>query len=132
MAEKKQWLPAAEAIDLADSPDETAKLAGDPFTKTFGVHQAGDCRIEDGAVFTLYPDGSTRWDCMISSGDTGDTAEVRFRCEDSAGTPLFHTNYWHHDIGQKDQKQHWTDSNGPNAEFAGFYSRVSNAVLLGS
>jgi hypothetical protein len=89
--------------------------------------QRGDCLIEPGARFTVNHDGSTEWDCWVSSGDSGDFYDGEFHIKNAQGQTLFITGNYRLGIGPKDKKKNWKDSRGPNPTWA---AKLSEAYLV--
>jgi hypothetical protein len=88
----------------------------------FGRLTRGDCTVDDGNQFHLNDDGSTYWDCYVSSTDTGDEWDGDFLGglagfdANNIGTYdklLFVTPHYHFDIHDSNTKKHWTQSFAP-------------------
>lgn len=107
-------------------------LTADAKVFTFDAIQTGDCLVESGATFTLYEDGATRWNCEISSGDTGDEWTMFITVKDSRGVDLFTTGRYHKDIKSKNKKKRWEDIRGANPNFAQYFSRAKTGSVIAS
>jgi hypothetical protein len=74
----------------------------------------GDCTIAPGASFLLYEDGSTHWNCYISSSDTGDEWSGTMVILDAAKRGIIGMEPdYEFDISDKDQWKHWVLPLGP-------------------
>jgi Family of unknown function (DUF6294) len=96
----------------------------------FKAIQAGDCRVEAGAEFTLYSDGATNWTSEISSGDSGDEWKCWFHIKDARGVELFVTDRYYFNISDKDHKHNWTDNRGPNATYASHFNEADKNNVI--
>ena len=91
--------------------------------------QRGDCRIEPGAVFTLFSDGSSNWNCEISSGDANDTWKGTFTFRSDGGGVLFTTGSYELEIVDKDVKKRWNINREPNSGFATWFESAFAIVF---
>lgn len=64
MSTPEVGLDAIQAADLSVSTDSKSAH--------FEAIHRGDCTIEDGATYTIFSDGSTRWVCDITSPNNED------------------------------------------------------------
>ncbi len=87
-------------------------------TWTFGEISRGDCKINAGAQFTLFADGSTSWVCDISSSDSGDEWDGSFRISNAGDVVLFDTGGYHFDISEGGVTKRWNEVRGANPNFA--------------
>lgn len=86
----------------------------------FAELKRGDCTIRNGE-FRFYEDGSSHWECDISSSDSGDEWEGSFTggeagYDGNSGTDklLFAMGpHYHFDIHDKNQVKHWVQDAGP-------------------
>lgn len=115
----------SKAEDLGQVADELVRAAAQTKNNilaskswTWGQIRRGDCTIDAGATFTLFSDGSTHWVCDISSTDSGDEWDGRFRVTNAGGVVLFDTSPYHFDISESNVKKRWNEHRGPNAQFA--------------
>jgi Family of unknown function (DUF6294) len=102
---------------LQNAPNENSAFASKAFTFADAI-QRGSCRIEPGAVFTLYSDGSSNWNCEISSGDTNDTWKGTFSFRGADGGSLFTTGSYELEIVDKDVKKRWNYNREANSGYA--------------
>jgi hypothetical protein len=114
----KSEFESLEANDVVIAEEQARHRILASKTWTWNVIRRGDCTIEAGARFTLYSDGSTRWVCDISSTDSGDEWDGRFRITNAGGTVLFDTDRYHFDISQANVKKRWDEPRGPRDDFA--------------
>lgn len=112
----------ATGFVISESQERNLILASK--TWTWDAIQVGSCRIEAGATFTLFSDGSTYWSCDISSGDTGDEWDGYFRIKNSTGVVLFDTGKYHFNISEKDVKKRWAEHRGANSGYAAHYNEA--------
>ena len=83
----------------------------------------GDCTIHKGATFELDSNGNNRWECDISSTDTGDDAKLTMWLYDGAAKPTSITEplalvgEYGFDIHDANTVKHWLQVFGPGAIF---------------
>jgi hypothetical protein len=106
----------ASHLVVADAQTKNRILASKTWTWT--EIRRGDCTIDAGATFILFSDGSTNWTCNISSTDSGDEWDGRFRITNASGVVLFDTAPYHFDISESNVKKRWNENRGPNGQFA--------------
>lgn len=128
MEEQSNQKQESRELEIASSRGSHAEiLSAKPWS--FDAIQRGDCRIEAGATFTLFSDGSTLWVCDISSGDSGDEWDGFFRITSAGGVVLFDTGNYHFDISEKDVKKRWNDHRGANGTYAQHFNEATSIAF---